>query len=71
MTDKRSIALINFGILAVTMLVVAGILVLGRAAPPEAPPALTPGQPSPQDFTANRNSSPRSSPPTRRRSWPP
>ena len=58
MTDKRAIAVVNVAILAITMLVVAGILVLGRADPAEAPPALTVGQPSPQEFSANRNSSP-------------
>jgi putative nucleotidyltransferase with HDIG domain len=58
MTDKRSIAVVNILILAMTMLIVAGILVLGRADPPEEPPALAVGQPSPETFVANRNSSP-------------
>ncbi|MEA2024403.1 MAG: HDIG domain-containing protein [Actinomycetota bacterium] len=58
MTFNRT-ALINAGILAITMLLVSLILVVGTDTGAEAPPEeLAIGQPSPETFIANRSTDP-------------
>jgi cyclic-di-AMP phosphodiesterase PgpH len=51
-------AIINTVILALTMVIVAAILVVGTDTGAEVPPHLAVGQPSPQDFVADRSTDP-------------
>ena len=51
-------AIINTVILALTMVIVAAILVVGTDTGTEVPPELAVGKPAPQDFVANRSTEP-------------
>lgn len=58
MTDQTRATIINVAILAVTIVLVAIVLVVGREAPSDVPPDLAIGAPSPETFVANRSTTP-------------